>query len=651
MPTNTTTYSFQKPVVGADEDSWGGYLNSNWDKVDDLFDGTVAITGIDINSGTIDGTVIGGSSAAAGTFTTLTATTSATLQHSASTKLATTSTGVDITGTLTSDGLTIDGEGLAYFDLGSYSSTSANNAGLRIRSSASAASGNWAGITYQATSGDSTGTYWQQGITTNAGSYSSDFIVKGSTGASSMKERMRISSGGDISFYEDTGTTAKFVWKSADERLGIGTSSPTAPLHVYESGSGDGTIKIGNAQGGDTTNIGKQGSTAYGANSAGDAFVYTSTVNLSLMADGASSAIKFSTGGNTERMRIDSSGNVGIGTASPTRPLTVIDATSDGSGGILIQNYLPTLELDDASGGGTSTIIKHDGTDTIIENGGSQRIRIDASGNVLVGKSGSAFGTAGVEASATNGIWSTRSGFPPASFNRLTNDGDIAVFYKDGTTVGSIGVGNTNRPYIGGGDTGIMFDATNNAIYPWDTSTNNVPASDQVDLGYNATGLRFKDLHLSGGVYLGGTGAANKLDDYEEGTWTPVLKGGGASGTYELSDYSATYTKIGRVVYVSCSITLSSSITGGGTSYALISGLPFNYDVSEDKALTGNLRTTGVNYDSSATQINVVRESGADSGRVGFLETFPNAAAQFIQISDFSGSDTLNFTLTYHTTT
>jgi hypothetical protein len=78
MPTNTTTYSFQKPVVGADEDSWGGYLNSNWDKVDDLFDGTVAITGIDINSGTIDGTVIGGSSAAAGTFTTLTATSTAT---------------------------------------------------------------------------------------------------------------------------------------------------------------------------------------------------------------------------------------------------------------------------------------------------------------------------------------------------------------------------------------------------------------------------------------------------------------------------------------------------------------------------------------------------------------------------------------------
>jgi hypothetical protein len=34
---------------------------------------------------------------------------------------------------------------------------------------------------------------------------------------------------------------------------------------------------------------------------------------------------------------------------------------------------------------------------------------------------------------------------------------------------------------------------------------------------------RFKDLYLSGGVYLGGTGGENLLDDYEEGTWTPIF--------------------------------------------------------------------------------------------------------------------------------
>ena len=75
MATNTTTYSFQKPAVGGDEDAWGGYLNGNWDKTDDLLDGTTPVTGIDINSGTIDGVVIGGAAAAAGTFAALTGTT------------------------------------------------------------------------------------------------------------------------------------------------------------------------------------------------------------------------------------------------------------------------------------------------------------------------------------------------------------------------------------------------------------------------------------------------------------------------------------------------------------------------------------------------------------------------------------------------
>jgi hypothetical protein len=74
MPSNTTTYSFQKPTVSGDADAWGGYLNANWDKTDDLFDGTTPVTGIDINSGAIDGTPIGANSASTGSFTTVTVT-------------------------------------------------------------------------------------------------------------------------------------------------------------------------------------------------------------------------------------------------------------------------------------------------------------------------------------------------------------------------------------------------------------------------------------------------------------------------------------------------------------------------------------------------------------------------------------------------
>ena len=75
MPTNTTTYSLQKPTVGGDEDAWGGYINSNLDAIDDLLDGTTPITGIDINSGAIDGTPIGANSASTGAFSTIVGTT------------------------------------------------------------------------------------------------------------------------------------------------------------------------------------------------------------------------------------------------------------------------------------------------------------------------------------------------------------------------------------------------------------------------------------------------------------------------------------------------------------------------------------------------------------------------------------------------
>jgi hypothetical protein len=71
-----------------------------------------------------------------------------------------------------------------------------------------------------------------------------------------------------------------------------------------------------------------------------------------------------------------------------------------------------------------------------------------------------------------------------------------------------------------------------------------------------------------GGVYLGGTGSANLLDDYEEGTWTPTV----ASGSLNVT--GARYTKIGSLVTLFCDFTVAS----GGSS--IIEGIPFACNVT-----------------------------------------------------------------------
>jgi hypothetical protein len=179
-------------------------------------------------------------------------------------------------------------------------------------------------------------------------------------------------------------------------------------------------------------------------------------------------------------------------------------------------------------------------------------------------------------------VFFTRANADVLNVNRTTSDGAIAHFRKNGTTVGSIGSGNSglgmyiSAPNSGGA--GLFFNDNASVIYPTkNVSGTNTLTDDYVTLG--ASTLRFKDAYLSGGVYLGGTGAANKLNDYEEGTWTPRVEGysGGDVGTTQT--YSAQdgyYTKIGNMVYANFQVRLSSKGNIGG-NYAILRGLPFNH--------------------------------------------------------------------------
>jgi hypothetical protein len=83
----------------------------------------------------------------------------------------------------------------------------------------------------------------------------------------------------------------------------------------------------------------------------------------------------------------------------------------------------------------------------------------------------------------------------------------------------------------------------------------------------------------TGGIQFNGdTAAANALDDYEEGTWTPSLEFGGASTDITYASRTGKYTKIGNIVYIDTSIGLSNK--GSATGQVRVTGLPFGINTA-----------------------------------------------------------------------
>ena len=205
------------------------------------------------------------------------------------------------------------------------------------------------------------------------------------------------------------------------------------------------------------------------------------------------------------------------------------------------------------------------GTPSIDDNGNATAITITSDEEVLIGKTTDAQQTAGTTLYQNGQIYSTVNDSQSLVLTRKTNDGALALLYKDTNEVGRIFSGHGGTQVgIGSNTTGITFNPATRSVMPANPSSTSPQLDATLDLGFSS--VRWRDLYLSGGVYLGGTGAANKLDDYEEGTF--ALDNAGDSTGVVAS--TAKYVKIGRQVTVH----VIANVTTNFTSQAM-SGLPF----------------------------------------------------------------------------
>jgi len=684
------------------------------------------------------------------------------INYAGATKLTTTATGIDVTGTVTADGLTVDGGA----NLLTRTSSGAEIDVLEVRNNATAAStASTIKFVNSTAAGSNSGS--SELVAVRTGTNTGDFKIRTSNSTGSMIDRLLVDSDGDISFYEDTGTTAKFFWDASAESLGIGTTTPAAELEVVGTGDANGAVLIVDDAGSlgveiqsasptilfnedDTTDQNYQirlsggdlnfqtqndsrnsAATKMTLDSAGNVGIgttspaakldtaYTDSATYSSTSPSADLILSRKNTGNTanetvgirfdvtgwsgsttggaaieaiqpsnastadlafltrdagtwgERMRINSSGLVGISETNPSANLHIstnntsttntatirledTDTTTlgnqgigriefygndssgagagvkaaiealgeDGSGRTTLKfstanavandvgamyinssgqvgigttspasllhassNESTVLTIERTASGTEGKLLLSSATNENIiysrdattgakplrfEIGSSEAMRITSAGNLLVGKTASDTSVNGLEADNNGYTKITRtSGTANVNtvlqLNRLSTDGEILRLQKDGTEVGSIGSYVTGPSmFIGSGNTGVLFADGSDSVHPWDPSTN-AGNDDALDLG--SLSQRFKDLWLSGGAYLGGTAAANKLDDYEEGAWTPTVAGD-ATGAFSTAE--GTYTKVGRLVFIEMYVVVSTNFTSN-----YIGGLPF----------------------------------------------------------------------------
>jgi len=318
----------------------------------------------------------------------------------------------------------------------------------------------------------------------------------------------------------------------------------------------------------------------------------------------------------TDGLGNDSALSLSTGAASIAGTLAV-SSTSAFGGNVAINGSASSLDINPTTGQPNITLRSGNTFRGYIEGNASGGLSFGSGAGAAIGMTLTSAGNVGI------GLDS------PASKLHIFRAGNGNVL-----TVGNDQTGSQVNIGVGVVTGGSPFLGTNNDSNPLEVGT-----QAPTDMKFLRASTEIARITANGLTFNGDTAAANALDDYEEGTWTPAVVAATGSGSPTYSTQLGTYTKIGRQVTVVLTLVFQKNTMSGG--FVRIDGLPFTPAVNlypQNAVLIDNLATALSNpilqVQEGQTFMVMLQDNGSTGNHAGMsVDTYLGAGNMVLRAS------------------